>query len=66
MNGFPSRHRITIWIEDLNSFRKSWQTIIVIIPRMIYPSHGKPFPVFDLKRFFPHLNNVKMYHLREM
>lgn len=49
MNGLPSLHRITIWVEDKAAFLQSWETIIALKPKKIYPGHGKPFEYGDLK-----------------
>lgn len=42
MNGFPSLHKITIWVEDREAFCASWEKIIHLQPRRIYPGHGRP------------------------
>ena len=65
MNGFPSRRRTTIWIENLPQFRRSWETIIERSPRLLYPAHGKPFPIEDLKKYLNTLDKVKLRELKE-
>ena len=65
MNGFPSRRRTTIWIENLPQFRRSWETIIERSPRLLYPAHGKPFPIEDLKKYLNTLDKVKLRALKE-
>lgn len=65
MNGIPSRHRTTIWIENLSDYKKSWEKIIHTNPKMIYPAHGKPFSVLDLNRSISHLSNLRRYPLRK-
>lgn len=60
MNGLPSLHRITIWAEDKMAFLQSWETIIALKPKLIYPGHGKPFEYGDLKA---NLNQVKSMEL---
>ena len=45
MNGFPSVNNVTIWAEDMWGFARSWEKIIALKPKKIYPGHGKPFPV---------------------
>ena len=65
MNGFPSRKRTIIWIEDLPAYRQSWETIIGKNPDMIYPSHGRPFKTADLKKYLKSLDRVKLYPLKQ-
>ena len=64
MNTLPSIKRVTIWIENLQQFKQSWQTIIAIAPQIIYPAHGKPFPVSDLEKYLPALNKIKLRPLK--
>lgn len=59
MNGFPSIKRNIIWIENLQDYRKSWEKMIAFNPAKIYPSHGKPFDVNDLKRFIKSIDKIK-------
>ncbi|HKK96030.1 MAG TPA: MBL fold metallo-hydrolase [Anaerovoracaceae bacterium] len=61
MNGIPSVSRITIWIESVEEYIKSWGKMIALKPITIYPGHGKPFPVVDLKK---NLNNVSKVRIR--
>lgn len=63
MNGFPSSHRVTIWMENNGDFFSSWQKIIALRPRKLYPGHGAPFPVSDLERFLPKGKAQKSYPL---
>ena len=65
MNGFPSRRRTTIWIENLPQFRQSWETIIGKSPRLLCPAHGKPFPTADLKKYLNSLDKVKLHALKD-
>ena len=60
MNGFPSIKRYIIWIENLQDYRKSWEKMIAFNPAKIYPSHGKPFDVNDLKRFIKSIDKIKL------
>ena len=64
MNGFPSTKRVTIWVENLAQFEDSWKKMIALKPSMIYPAHGKPFPVSDLKKYLDSLKKVKLYPLK--
>ena len=64
MNGFPSIQRITIWINNLREFYKSWELMIDTNPRMIYPAHGAPFPISDLRKFLSKVEARKLYSLK--
>ena len=63
MNGFPSRKRIIIWIENLREYQKSWETILEVSPKMLYPGHGKPFQTSDLKLL--NLEGIRLYPLKK-
>lgn len=58
MNGFPSIKRNIIWIENLAEYSSSWDHMIAAKAKTIYPSHGKPFPADDLKRFRRFHSNI--------
>lgn len=60
MNGFPSKNNIIIWIEDKQEYQKSWAKIIESKSKLIYPAHGKPFPVKHLEKNMTHLEKVKI------
>ena len=64
MNGFPSIRRTTIWVEDPEQYKRSWETIIGKNPEMIYPAHGRPFKTEDLRRHVKTLEKVKLYSLK--
>ncbi len=64
MNGFPSRKHITIWIEDLPQYRQSWERIIQLNPRMLFPAHGKPFKTEELQKNLKALEKVKLHPLK--
>ena len=64
MNGFPSRRRTTIWIENLPQFKRSWTAIIERSPRLLCPAHGKPFPTADLKKYLTTLDKVRLRLLK--
>ena len=63
MNNFPSIKRTIIWIEDLKQYKQSWEKMIALNPKMIYPSHGKPFPTTDLVKYHGHLDGIRLYPL---
>ena len=64
MNGFPSFRRTTIWVEDLEQYKQSWEMIIRKNPEMIYPAHGRPFKTKDLRKYLNTLDRVKLYPLK--
>lgn len=49
MLGFAGTKNCVIFICDMDEYYKSWQKIIAEGATMIYPAHGKPFPVERLK-----------------
>lgn len=59
MNGIPSSHRITIWVEDKNAFERSWEQILAAGTNKIYPAHGNPFGPEELAK-----NKRRIQHLR--
>lgn len=61
MNGFPSIKRNIIWIEDLDSYKRSWDIMIKSKANVIFPSHGKPFPKKDLIRFYKYLYSIRIH-----
>ena len=63
MNGFPSRKRTIIWIENLQEYSKSWETILEVNPEMLYPGHGKPFQTGELKLL--NLEGIRLYPLKK-
>ena len=63
MNGFPSIRRVIIWIEDLEQYKQSWDKMIALNPKMIYPSHGKPFSTTDLVKYQNHMEDIKLFPL---
>jgi glyoxylase-like metal-dependent hydrolase (beta-lactamase superfamily II) len=58
MNGFPSVKRNIIWIENLEDYRNSWDTMIKANAKTIFPSHGKSFPSTDLEKYYPYLQEI--------
>lgn len=65
MNGFPSRRRTTIWIENLPQFKRSWEAMLERSPRLLCPAHGKPFPASELKKYLKALDKVRLRALKE-
>lgn len=64
MNGFPSSHRITIWVENKEDFIESWKKIIELKPAAIYPAHGKKFDYHDLEKNMKNLEKIKLRRLK--
>ncbi|MDD4316366.1 MAG: MBL fold metallo-hydrolase [Clostridia bacterium] len=61
MNCFPAIKRKTLLIEDIDKYKQSWQKIIELTPLTLYPCHGKPFPVDDMVRYQPEVNNLILW-----
>jgi len=51
-NGFPFRVQpgLPIYAQDIEEIKKHWKILIDRGVKMIYPGHGKPFPVEIIKR----------------
>ncbi len=64
MNGFPSINRNIIWIEDRESYIRSWDKMISLDVKKIFPSHGKPFESFDLVRYKRKLDKIKLRKIK--
>ena len=50
MNGLPSSHKITIWVEDKAAFEESWDVMLASGVKKIYPAHGSPFCPCELRK----------------
>jgi len=61
MNGFPSKARHPLWIENLLEFKKSWDVMLGHEPSKIYPAHGAPFDVSDLAKYKNYFLEKIMY-----
>ena len=51
-NGLPLRLRpgLPIFAEDIEQLKKSWEVIIGMGAKTIYPGHGNPFPIDVIQR----------------
>ena len=51
-NGFPFRFHpgLPIYAQDIEAIKKCWKILIGRGIKMIYPGHGKPFPVEVIKK----------------
>ncbi len=50
MSGFPSMHKITIWVESVEGYVLSWKTLVSSGVRTLYPGHGSSFDAAQLTR----------------
>ena len=64
MNDFPSWKRLIIWIHDTVAFGASWDKLLQQEADLIYPAHGRPFPICDLAKFRPRIEKVRLYPLK--
>ena len=65
MNGIPSSHKITIWVEDKAAFEASWETVLASGARKIYPAHGSPFCPCELKKNQKFIAGLRLRPLKE-
>ena len=64
MNGIPSSHRITIWVEDKAEFEKSWDAMLASGAEKIYPAHGSPFCPCELKKNKQFITGLRLRPLK--
>ena len=64
MNGFPSLHKITIWMENRADFCTSWEALIRLQPKCIYPGHGRPMPERALAKNLSHALRTRLWLLK--
>jgi len=52
MNGFPMSigPGLPIFAEDLQKVKRSWQLLLEMGAKTVYPAHGKPFPADAIRR----------------
>ncbi len=62
MAGPLSSNYTSIWMEDPEEYRASWETMLDSGARMVYPGHGGAFPLGLLGRAYPKLKHI---HLRK-
>lgn len=62
MAGPLAKNYTSLWMEDAEEYRTSWQTMLESGARMVYPGHGGAFPLGLLARAYPKLKRV---HLRK-
>lgn len=51
MNAVISLAKHTIWIDDVAAFGYSWDKMLSVNPKRIYPAHGTPFSPRDLVKY---------------
>ena len=64
MNGLPSSHKITIWVEDKAAFERSWDVMLASGAEKIYPAHGKPFAPQQLLNNKHHIGVLTLHPLK--
>jgi len=64
MNGILSLNRVIIWIEDLEEYKASWNKMMSLDFRKVYPSHGRPFMKEDLEKYAERLDRIRLYPLK--
>ncbi len=65
MSGFPSKHGIIIFIENLEDYKSTWDKIIENKKiKILYPSHGKRFHVSKLKKNKKYLEKIRLRELK--
>lgn len=65
MNGFPSKHKIIIFIENLKDYKQSWEKAIDNVKiKTLYPSHGRPFDISLIQKNIRHLEKIKLRELK--
>lgn len=52
--------KTTIWIGEPAAYRESWQAMIDLAPKTIYPGHGEPFAPAVLARQLPALSSLTL------
>ena len=65
MNGIPSIHKITIWVEDKVALEKSWDVMLASGAKKIYPAHGSPFCPCELRKNKKFIAGLHLRPLKE-
>ena len=65
MNGIPSSHKITIWVEDKVAFEKSWDEMLASGAKKIHPAHGSPFCPCELRKNKKFIAGLHLRPLKE-
>ena len=48
---FRAKTNLPVFAEDTDQIRESWNKILMAKPEMLYPGHGKPFPLGKTAQF---------------
>ena len=65
MDGIPSSHKITIWVEDKAAFEQSWDVMLASGAKKIYPAHGSPFCLCELRKNKKFIAGLHLRPLKE-
>lgn len=66
MNGFPSKHKIIIFAENLDDYKRTWDKIIINKKiSKLYPAHGKSFDISLIKKNRHYLDKIKLRKLKQ-
>ena len=60
MEGYPSSHHVTIWVENVAQFGRSWDTLCEGGAETVYPAHGRPFDMGELAECRSFVDSVKL------
>ena len=60
MNGYPTKKRISIVLEDKDAYAESWDAMISSGAKKLYPGHGAVFPIDDLIKYRNDLNVIEL------
>lgn len=63
MSGIPSKNNMIIWIENKGEYEQSWEKVLKSEAKIIYPAHGRPFPVANLGKHKEKIKKVKLIPL---
>ena len=65
MNGIPSSHKITIWVEAKAAFENSWDVLLSSGAKKICPAHGSPFCPCELRKNKKFIAGLHLRPLKE-
>lgn len=60
MNGYPSKKRISIVLENIEAYASSWDKMIASGVKKLYPGHGAMFPIEDLIKYRSDLSAIEL------
>lgn len=65
MNGIPSSHKITIWVEDKTAFETSWDAMLASGAKKVYSAHGSPFLPEQLAKNKHRIGRISLRPLKD-